>query len=71
MITKLVNKRTVTTSNGKTYSKAPKVQRLITPLRIRRKNLLKSLEKKILSIQENKRKNMKTHTKKEEKERKP
>lgn len=45
MITKLVNKRTVTTSNGKTYSKAPKVQRLITPLRIRRKNLLKKLRK--------------------------
>lgn len=45
MITKLVNKRTVTTSNGKTYTKAPKIQRLITPLRLRRKNLLKKLRK--------------------------
>lgn len=45
MITKLVNKRTVTTSNGKTYSKAPKVQRLITPIRLRRKSLLKKMKK--------------------------
>lgn len=45
MITKFAPKRTVTTKNGKEYVKRPKVQRLITPERLRRKRLLKALQK--------------------------
>jgi small subunit ribosomal protein S6e len=45
MITKFVNKREVTTANKKTYIKRPKVQRLITPLRLRRKKLIKKAKK--------------------------
>ena len=45
MITKFVNKREVTTKNGKVYTKKPKVQRLITPLRLRRKRLIKKAKK--------------------------
>ena len=41
MITKFAPKREVTTKNGKTYVKRAKVQRLITPDRLRRKRLLK------------------------------
>lgn len=44
MITKFANKREVTTKNGKTYTKRPKVQRLITPLRLRRKRVLKKIK---------------------------
>lgn len=44
MITKFVNKREVKTANGKTYIKRAKVQRLITPLRLRRKRVLKKLK---------------------------
>ena len=44
MITKFANKREVTTKNGKVYTKRPKIQRLITPLRLRRKRLLKKLK---------------------------
>ena len=41
MITKFAPKRTVKTKNGKEYVKRPKIQRLITPDRLRRKKLLK------------------------------
>jgi small subunit ribosomal protein S6e len=44
MITKFAPKRTVTTSTGKTYVKRPKVQRLITPDRIRRKRTIKKIK---------------------------
>ena len=42
MITKFAPKREVTTKNGKKYVKSAKVQRLITPDRLRRKRLLKT-----------------------------
>ena len=41
MITNFAPKRTVKTKNGKEYVKRPKIQRLITPDRLRRKRLLK------------------------------
>ena len=41
MITKFAPKRAVETKNGKKYVKRPKIQRLITPDRLRRKRLLK------------------------------
>ena len=41
LITQFAPKRSVTTKNGKTYVKRPKIQRLITPDRLRRKRLLK------------------------------
>jgi small subunit ribosomal protein S6e len=44
MITKFTNKREVTTANGKVYTKRPKVQRLITPLRLRRKRVIKKIK---------------------------
>ena len=44
MITKFANKREVTTANGKTYTKRPKIQRLITPLRLRRKRIIKKIK---------------------------
>jgi small subunit ribosomal protein S6e len=44
MITKFAPKRTVTTSTGKTYVKRPKVQRLITPDRLRRKRNIKKIK---------------------------
>lgn len=37
MITKFAPKRTVTTKNGKTYVKAAKIQRLVTPEKLREK----------------------------------
>ena len=45
MITNFAPKREVKTKNGKTYVKRPKVQRLITPDRLRRKRLLKKFHK--------------------------
>ena len=45
MITNFAPKREVQTKNGKTYVKRPKVQRLITPDRLRRKRLLKAFHK--------------------------
>ena len=45
MITNFAPKREVKTKNGKTYIKRPKVQRLITPDRLRRKRLLKAFHK--------------------------
>jgi len=44
MITKFANKREVKTVNGKVYQKRPKVQRLITPLRLRRKRVARKLK---------------------------
>ena len=44
LVTKFAPKRDVTTKNGKTYVKRPKVQRLITPERLRRKRLIKKLK---------------------------
>ena len=44
MITNFAPKREVKTKNGKTYVKRPKVQRLITPDRLRRKRLLKRFQ---------------------------
>ena len=41
MITKFAPKRPVKTKNGKEYVKRPKIQRLITPDRLRRKRILK------------------------------
>lgn len=41
MITRFANKREVKTKNGKVYVKRPKIQRLITPLRLRRKRVIK------------------------------
>jgi small subunit ribosomal protein S6e len=44
MVTKFAPKREVTTKNGKTYVKRPKVQRLITPDRLRRKRFIKKIK---------------------------
>lgn len=44
MITKFAPKRTVTTKNGKTYVKAAKIQRLVTPDRLRRKRIIKKIK---------------------------
>lgn len=44
MITKFAPKREVTTKNGKTYVKRPKVQRLTTPDRLRRKRVLNKIK---------------------------
>jgi hypothetical protein len=41
MITKFAGKREVKTANGKVYLKRPKIQRLITPVRLRRKRVIK------------------------------
>jgi hypothetical protein len=41
MITKFAGKREVKTANGKVYQKRPKIQRLITPVRLRRKRVIK------------------------------
>ena len=41
MITKFAAKREVKTANGKVYTKRPKIQRLITPVRLRRKRVIK------------------------------
>ena len=43
MITKFAAKREVKTANGKVYVKRPKIQRLITPIRLRRKKVIKVL----------------------------
>merc|ERR1711977_641457 len=39
-----VVRRTITTKNGKTYTKAPKIQRIITPQRLQRKRRMKALK---------------------------
>ena len=38
-------KRKVTTKNGKEYTKSAKIQRLITPQRLRRKRVIKAIKK--------------------------
>ena len=48
MITKFAPKREVTTKNGKKYVKSAKIQRLITPDRLRRKRLIKAIKKQRL-----------------------
>ena len=57
MITKFAPKRSVKTKNGKEYVKRPKIQRLITPDRLRRKRLLKRFhedaQKKMFILGEN------------------
>ncbi|MCQ2819496.1 MAG: hypothetical protein MJ252_19715 [archaeon] len=45
MITKFAPKREVTTANGKKYIKKAKIQRLVTPDRLRRKKELKNIKK--------------------------
>ena len=53
MITKFAPKRKVTTKNGKEYVKAAKIQRLVTPDRLRRKRLLKAIkEERVKSSKE-------------------
>jgi small subunit ribosomal protein S6e len=44
MVTKFAPKREVTTKAGKTHVKRPKVQRLITPDRLRRKRVIKKIK---------------------------
>ena len=55
MITKFAPKRTVTTKNGKTYVKAAKIQRLVTPERLRRKKLLKAIKEERVKVAEDQR----------------
>jgi len=56
MITKFAPKRTVTTASGKTYVKRPKVQRLITPERLRRKRNIKKIKEERRKYAEEQRK---------------
>ena len=56
MITKFAPKRSVTTANGKTYVKRPKIQRLITPDRIRRKKVIKKIKEERRKFTEEQRK---------------
>jgi small subunit ribosomal protein S6e len=56
MVTKFAPKRTVTTANGKTYTKRPKVQRLITPDRLRRKRTIKKIKEERRNTTEEQRK---------------
>ena len=44
MITKFAAKREVKTANGKVHTKRPKIQRLITPQRLRRKKIIKQIK---------------------------
>lgn len=41
MITKFAGKREVKTANGKVFTKRPKIQRLITPQRLRRRRFIR------------------------------
>lgn len=50
MITKFANKREVKTANGKVYTKRPKIQRLITPLRLRRKRVIKKMKEEAVKF---------------------
>ena len=52
MITKFAGKREVTTKNGRTYTKRPKIQRLITPERLLRKRLVKKIKEDRVKITE-------------------
>ena len=44
MITKFAGKREVKNANGKVYVKRPKIQRLITPQRLRRRRFIKKIK---------------------------
>ena len=57
MITKFAPKREVTTKNGKVYVKKAKIQRLITPERLRRKRVLKAIKKERREQTEKEKKN--------------
>jgi small subunit ribosomal protein S6e len=56
MVTKFAPKREVTTKSGKTYVKRPKVQRLITPERLRRKRVIKKINEERRKFTEEQRK---------------
>jgi small subunit ribosomal protein S6e len=56
MVTKFVPKREVTTKNDKKYVKRPKVQRLITPDRLRRKRVIKRIKADRVKFTEDQRK---------------
>jgi small subunit ribosomal protein S6e len=56
IVTKFAPKRTVTTANGKTYIKRPKIQRLITPERLRRKRTIKNIKEERRNYTEEQRK---------------
>lgn len=57
MITKFAPKREVTTKAGKTYVKRPKIQRLITPDRLRRKRVIKKIKEERRKFTEEQKKN--------------
>jgi len=57
MVTKFAPKREVTTKAGKTYVKRPKVQRLITPDRLRRKRVIKKIKEERRKFTEEQKKN--------------
>ena len=57
MITKFVNKREVKTAKGKVYTKRAKIQRLITPLRLRRKRLIKKAKEDSMKFTAEQKKN--------------
>ena len=44
MVTIFAPRREVTTANGKTDVKRPKIQRLVTPERLRRKRVIKKIK---------------------------
>jgi small subunit ribosomal protein S6e len=50
MINKFAPKRPVKNKNGKEYGKRPKIQRLITPDRLRRKRFLKKFHEERKAI---------------------
>merc|ERR1712167_380501 len=45
-VRKFVVRRKITTKSGKEYNKAPKIQRLVTPVRLYRKRHMLDLKKK-------------------------
>ena len=57
MITKFAPRREVTTAAGKTYVKRPKIQRLITPERLRRKRVIKKIKQERRVYAEEQKKN--------------
>ena len=57
MVTKFAPKREVTTKSGKVYVKRPKVQRLITPDRLRRKRVIKKIKEERRKFTDDQKKN--------------
>ncbi|EIW66748.1 30S small subunit ribosomal protein S6e [Tremella mesenterica] len=53
-VRKFVIRREVTKKNGKTASKAPKIQRLVTPMRLQRQRHLRSLQRRRTEAQKEK-----------------